>query len=79
LREADTDPTIAQTPAVGPEGFLPRLIHVIRQERPDILHSYLYEANLAALIIKPLFFPATKVVWGIRCARISVTITGSQG
>lgn len=45
--------------------FFLRLIRVLREEHPDILHSYLFEPNLVALAVKPLF-PAMRVVWGIR-------------
>ncbi len=44
--------------------FLFRLTHILRKERPDILHSYLFDPNLVTVILKP-FFPTTKVVWGI--------------
>ena len=44
--------------------FLFRLTHFLRKERPDILHSYLFDPNLVTVILKP-FFPTIKVVWGI--------------
>lgn len=50
-------------------GFLFRLAQVWREERPDILHSYLVGSNLLAVILKPLF-PNTKVVWGVRCSKL---------
>jgi len=45
--------------------FLVRLWKVIREERPDILHSHLHVANNISVLVKPLF-PKMKVVWGIR-------------
>jgi glycosyltransferase involved in cell wall biosynthesis len=48
-------------------GFLLRVIRIVREERPDVLHGYLLEPNLIGTILKPLF-PAMKVVWGIRCS-----------
>ena len=50
-------------------GFFVRLIQVLREERPDILHSYLFDPNLVTLMLKPLF-PTTKVVWGIRSSHL---------
>jgi glycosyltransferase involved in cell wall biosynthesis len=47
--------------------FLFRLMKVMREERPDILHSYL--TDLVTVILKPVL-PGTKVVWGIRVSNI---------
>jgi glycosyltransferase involved in cell wall biosynthesis len=44
-------------------GFLVRLNKVLKEERPDIIHSYLHEENLMTLTSPR----STKVVWGIRC------------
>lgn len=49
------------------QNFLSQLVRVMREDRPDILHSYLTE--LVTMILKPLF-PRTKVVWGIRVSNI---------
>jgi len=43
--------------------FLLRLARVMREERPEILYSYL--TDLVTLVLKPRF-PSTKIVWGIR-------------
>jgi len=43
--------------------FLLRLARVMREERPEILYSYL--TDLVTLVLK-LWFPSTKIVWGIR-------------
>jgi glycosyltransferase involved in cell wall biosynthesis len=43
--------------------FLFRLARVMREERPEILHSYL--TDLVTVPLKP-WFPSTKIVWGIR-------------
>jgi glycosyltransferase involved in cell wall biosynthesis len=43
--------------------FLLQLARVMREERPEILYSYL--TDLVALVLKP-WFPSTKIVWGIR-------------
>jgi len=47
--------------------FLFRLTRVVREERPDILHSYLTDQNLVAILLKPLF-PKSRIVWGVRCS-----------
>lgn len=52
-------------------GFLIRLIQVLREERSDILHGYLHDANLMTMIPKLLTL-STKVVWGIRCSHIDL-------
>lgn len=43
--------------------FLFRLARVMREERPEILYSYL--TDLVTVVLKP-WFPSTKIVWGIR-------------
>jgi len=45
--------------------FLLRLIRVMREERPDILHGYLDDPNIIAVFLKPLF-PMSRIVWGVR-------------
>ena len=50
-------------------GFLARMAQVFREERPDIVHGYLPDPNLVTAVLKP-FFPAIKMVWGVRSARL---------
>lgn len=46
-------------------GFTWRLARTLRALRPDVIHSYLAESNLMALLMKPLSgWP--RVVWGVR-------------
>lgn len=52
--------------------FFWRAVKLLRAEQPDILHSYLSEANLIALVLK-LAVPRTKVVWGIRASDNDLT------
>jgi glycosyltransferase involved in cell wall biosynthesis len=47
--------------------FFFQLIRAVREERPDILHSYLTE--FVTVILKPVL-PGLKVVWGIRVSNI---------
>jgi glycosyltransferase involved in cell wall biosynthesis len=46
-------------------GFMLRLIQAVREERPHVLHGYLWDPNLFTVVLKPLF-PNIKIVWGIR-------------
>lgn len=46
-------------------GFLLRLLRLIRQRRPMIIHGYLPVANLLALL-SARWRPGTRVVWGLR-------------
>lgn len=52
-------------------GFLWRLVRELKKLRPDIVHSYLVEPNLAAVFIKP-FFASTKIVWGVRASNVDL-------
>lgn len=45
--------------------FFPRLVKVLRRERPDVLLGYLFEPNLLTVALKP-FLPSCKIVWGVR-------------
>jgi glycosyltransferase involved in cell wall biosynthesis len=46
-----------------------RLVAELRKIRPAILHSYLVEPNLIAVLIKPLI-KDSRVVWGIRASDV---------
>jgi glycosyltransferase involved in cell wall biosynthesis len=50
--------------------FLLRLAQIMREERPDILHSYL--TDLVTVALKP-WLPSTKIVWGIRFSSIDLS------
>jgi len=52
-------------------GLFSRLLRVVREERPDIMHSYLYDQNLVLVALKP-FFPAMRIIWGIRCSMVDL-------
>lgn len=52
--------------------FICRLILLIRQEKPAILHSYLAVANILAVLIKA-FSPKMKIVWGIRASDMDLS------
>ncbi len=49
--------------------FMRRLVRVVRNERPDVLHGYLSDPNLVASAAK-LLFPSMKIVWGVRVAAL---------
>ena len=44
---------------------LSALLRLVERERPDVLHSYLPSANIAAALVKRVR-PETQVVWGLR-------------
>ena len=52
-------------------GFLLKLIALIKQESPDILHSYHVVPNLLTAILKKLGFKS-KIVWGVRCSNMNL-------
>jgi glycosyltransferase involved in cell wall biosynthesis len=51
--------------------FLWQLLKLTRQEKPDFLHSYLPEANLPAILLKP-FCRSLVVVWGVRASNVDL-------
>jgi glycosyltransferase involved in cell wall biosynthesis len=48
--------------------FLLRVLRLVRAERPELLVAYMGGANIVSAALKS-FFPAVKVVWGIRTAK----------
>ena len=50
--------------------FLFRFARVMREERPEILHSYL--TDLVTVVLKP-WLPSTKIVWGIRSSDMDLS------
>lgn len=59
-------------------GFLLRLVRQIRGSRPDVLYSFLNEANLVAALMKPLL-PRTRIVWGLRDSETDAALYGWLG
>jgi glycosyltransferase involved in cell wall biosynthesis len=53
-------------------GFFYTLAKFIKMEPPDVLHSYLTDANLIAILLK-IFSPKLKVVWGIRASNMDLS------
>lgn len=51
-------------------GFLFRLVRELRKLKPDILHPYLTEQNVLAMLVKPML-PRTRVVWGVRASNMN--------
>ncbi len=45
--------------------FLVRLVRLVRNERPDVLHGYLGVPNILAIALS-VFAPRCRVVWGVR-------------
>lgn len=48
-------------------GFLWRLYRIVREENPDVLHSYLVAPNLVASLLR-LVLRNTCIVWGVRAS-----------
>lgn len=48
-------------------GFLRRLLRLVKEYRPDIIHSYLSVANILTILLKP-WLSGVKMVWGIRAS-----------
>lgn len=53
-------------------GFLFRLIKLVKQERPDLLHAYLCVPNILATLISPLF-PKMRIAWGVRNSNVDLS------
>lgn len=51
--------------------FLMRLVMLLRQQRPVVLHGYLDVPNLITILVKPLV-PGMFVVWGVRASNIDL-------
>lgn len=58
--------------------FFWRLIRSVRASRPDVLYSFLNEANLVAALMKPLL-PRTRIVWGMRDSETDAALHGWLG
>jgi len=52
-------------------GFAFRLIQLIKEEAPDIIHGYLPVPNIIAVLLRPLL-PPHKLVWGIRASNMEM-------
>lgn len=48
-------------------GYLTRLLAIVREYRPDVLHSYLTVPNLVAALFSRAY-ESTAVVWGVRAS-----------
>lgn len=48
-----------------------RLLQLTRRENPDVLYSFLPEANLPALLLKPCC-RSLKIVWGVRASNVDL-------
>ena len=52
--------------------FLARLHRALREEAPDVLHSYLVVPNIVAAAIRPAV-PGVRVVWGVRASNMDLS------
>ena len=46
-------------------GFILRLVRLLRQQEPDVIHAYLTVPSIFIILLKPLF-PKTRMVIGLR-------------
>ncbi len=53
-------------------GFLRRLLRLIKEYCPDVIHSYLSVANILTIVLKPLI-PGVKIVWGVRASDMDLS------
>jgi glycosyltransferase involved in cell wall biosynthesis len=51
--------------------FIARLHRAIREERPDILHSYMPDSNIVAAALRPAI-RGVRVVWGLRASNMDM-------
>lgn len=59
-------------------GFFVRLAKAARSTKADVLHGYLAESNLMALLLKP-FCGFPRVVWGVRDSQTDAHLWGILG
>jgi len=59
-------------------GFFFRLIQAARRVRPEVIHGYLAESNLMALLLKP-FCGFPRIVWGVRDSQTDAHLWGILG
>lgn len=59
-------------------GFFFRLVKIMRDLRPEVIHGYLHESNLMALMLKP-FCGWPGIVWGIRDSSTDAATWGLLG
>lgn len=52
--------------------FLYRLVRVLINAQPTLLHSYLTVPNLLTILLKPLL-PRTRIVWGVRASNMDLS------
>ncbi len=50
-------------------GFFWRLVQHLQRIHPDVLHGYIGIPNLLTIFLK-LFFPSTRMIWGIRSSNV---------
>jgi glycosyltransferase involved in cell wall biosynthesis len=55
--------------------FVWRLIRVLRQERPRVLHGYSGVPNVLTVLVRP-FVPGLKIIWGVRASNMPLHLYG---
>lgn len=59
-------------------GFFFRLIKAARSVQPEVVHGYLAESNLMALLLRP-FCGFPRIVWGVRDSQTDAHLWGTLG
>jgi glycosyltransferase involved in cell wall biosynthesis len=52
--------------------FIVRLVRLLINEKPDVIHGYLAVPNILITILKPLF-PNSRIVWGVRASNMDLS------
>lgn len=55
--------------------FMCRLIHAVREERPQVLYGYSGVPNVLSVLVK-VFVPKLKIIWGVRASDLPVHLYG---
>lgn len=63
------------------QGMLPtpanilRMIHIVRQLKPNLIQGWMYHGNLAALLVSYFIYPKIPILWSIHCSIYSLALT----
>jgi glycosyltransferase involved in cell wall biosynthesis len=50
-----------------------KVVRVLRQERPDVLHGWMHTQNVAATLAR-IFYPQTKLFWCVRSSNLEMVL-----
>ncbi len=55
-----------------------KVLRVMRQERPDVLHGWMHTQNVAATMVR-IFYPRVKLFWCVRSANLEMVLDRIEG